>query len=426
MMGLGGGLAKPLCTTFILFLSLATIIGGINGQAVQSCATNLLLPSSVTSLGIATDFCQQVPVAGASPSANYNLWYKRDNSTVINTLSIILMVPRETAPRWYGMGFNSVNQMAGTDAIIFWLSPSSNLPVWGNYYLSVPDISGVNVDNTKLTYKTKPQVIVEASSLYLVYEVEETNAGQFLCQNFVMGQPSDVPTGDKISGQQQHQGESSVIINFVTGSAIINTLNVDGKRRTHGILNIIGWGVLLPIGTIVARYARGFDPLWFYFHAVCQVIGYGFVLAGLITGIKLYEQLPGVGAGDHRALGIFLFVLATIQISAILIRPKREAKLRRYWNWGHWWLGRFALVIAAANIFVGIHLANASSTWRIGYGVVLGVELFVVVVLEILLWVNYARSKNESQLPQTAMQDRNTNGAPAPPQPYETNWDGKP
>lgn len=107
------------------------------------------------------------------------------------------------------------------------------------------------------------------------------------------------------------------------------------------------------------------------------------------------------------------------QISAVLIRPKKEAKLRQYWNWGHWWLGRVALVIAAVNIFVGIHLANASRKWTVAYGVVLALELFVVVVLEILLWANYVRTKNDS-LPQTVLQNLDSNGASAPPH-YETN-----
>lgn len=112
------------------------------------------------------------------------------------------------------------------------------------------------------------------------------------------------------------------------------------------------------------------------------------------------------------------------QLSAVLIRPKKEAKLRRYWNWGHGWTGRVALVIGVVNIFVGIHVANASSTWKVAYGVVLAFELLAVVILESLLWVNYVRNKNDS-LPKTAQHNRDRNGAFAHNAPSEISFGGK-
>ncbi|CAH8350416.1 unnamed protein product [Eruca vesicaria subsp. sativa] len=45
------------------------------------------------------------------------------------------------------------------------------------------------------------------------------------------------------------------------------------KRKIHGILNVVSWGILFPIGEMVARYMRIFesaDSAWLYLHVSCQ------------------------------------------------------------------------------------------------------------------------------------------------------------
>ncbi|KAI3809693.1 hypothetical protein L1987_19291 [Smallanthus sonchifolius] len=42
---------------------------------------------------------------------------------------------------------------------------------------------------------------------------------------------------------------------------------------THGVLNAVSWGVLMPMGAMV-------DPAWFYIHVDCQIIAYGVGVAG--------------------------------------------------------------------------------------------------------------------------------------------------
>uniref|UniRef100_A0A6N2K0S5 Cytochrome b561 domain-containing protein n=1 Tax=Salix viminalis TaxID=40686 RepID=A0A6N2K0S5_SALVM len=42
------------------------------------------------------------------------------------------------------------------------------------------------------------------------------------------------------------------------------------KRNIHGVLNAVSWGILMPIGALIARYLKVFksaDPAWFYLHA---------------------------------------------------------------------------------------------------------------------------------------------------------------
>ena len=87
--------------------------------------------------------------------------------------------------------------------------------------------------------------------------------------------------------------------------------------QTHGILNAVSWGVLLPLGAIIARYLKVFksaDPAWFYLHAACQSSAYIVGVAGWGTGLKLGSESAGITYDTHRNIGITLFCLGTLQV----------------------------------------------------------------------------------------------------------------
>jgi len=83
------------------------------------------------------------------------------------------------------------------------------------------------------------------------------------------------------------------------------------------VLNAVSWGILLPIGAIIARYLKTFksaDPAWFYLHVSCQIIGYGLGVAGWATGLNLGSKSKGIVYTTHRNIGITLFSLGTLQV----------------------------------------------------------------------------------------------------------------
>jgi hypothetical protein len=84
--------------------------------------------------------------------------------------------------------------------------------------------------------------------------------------------------------------------------------------KAHGAVQVFGWGVLLPIGAMVARYARGYDPAWFYIHVTFQMVGFIFIIAGVATGVHLAKSIDTPGLSGHKGLGIFLFILAILQV----------------------------------------------------------------------------------------------------------------
>lgn len=85
------------------------------------------------------------------------------------------------------------------------------------------------------------------------------------------------------------------------------------RVQNHGILAVVSWGILIPIGIMVARYARPFQscrPAWFYTHIFFQVSGFILGVAAWAMGMKL-----GNGTyASHRAIGIVIFTLSILQV----------------------------------------------------------------------------------------------------------------
>ncbi|KAK2966596.1 hypothetical protein RJ640_025281 [Escallonia rubra] len=141
------------------------------------------------------------------------------------------------------------------------------------------------------------------------------------------------------------------------------------------------------MGAMVARYLKQWDPIWFYSHTVFQLLGFIFGFAGVICGFVLDDHLNYSNIDKHRGFGIFILALGCLQVIAFLVRPDKASKVRKYWNWYHYAVGRILLLFAAVNIFYGIHLAKAGSGWNAGYGTAVAILLIVSVVLEARMWM---------------------------------------
>jgi len=62
------------------------------------------------------------------------------------------------------------------------------------------------------------------------------------------------------------------------------------------------------------------------------------------------------------------------------LRPNKEAKIRKYWNWYHHWFGRIALFFGALNIVLGIQIGGAGNEWKLGYGFLLSIILIALMI----------------------------------------------
>nr|GEX61685.1 cytochrome b561 and DOMON domain-containing protein At3g25290-like [Tanacetum cinerariifolium] len=169
------------------------------------------------------------------------------------------------------------------------------------------------------------------------------------------------------------------------------------KRNIHGILNAVSWGILFPVGIIIARYLRTFpsaDPAWFYLHAFCQVSAYAIGVAGWGTGLKLGSESKGITFSTHRNIGITLFCLATVQVFALFLRPNKDHKFRFYWNIYHHGIGYSILVLGILNVFKGLDILSPESKWRSAYIIVISTLGAIALLLEIITWIVTLKRKS--------------------------------
>ncbi|XP_077229942.1 auxin-responsive family protein [Tasmannia lanceolata] len=195
-------------------------------------------------------------------------------------------------------------------------------------------------------------------------------------------------------------------LNFLSGQG---TSSGGGNSRTrrrnvHGVLNAVSWGTLMPLGAIIARYMRVFksaDPAWFYLHVACQTSAYIIGVAGWGTGLKLGKDSPGITYHAHRNIGISLFCLATLQVFALLMRPRKDHKYRLHWNIYHHCVGYTVIILSIINIFKGFDILDPAKKWKRTYiGIIIALGA-IALVLEAITWPIVLRrqwgSSNKSQ-----------------------------
>lgn len=172
------------------------------------------------------------------------------------------------------------------------------------------------------------------------------------------------------------------------------------RRNTHGVLNAVSWGVLMPMGAMTARYLKVFkvaNPAWFYIHAACQTSAYGVGVAGWATGLKLGSDSAGVTHTSHRNIGIILFSLGTLQVFALLLRPKPDNKYRFYWNIYHHGLGYSVIILSIINVYEGLDILDPEKKWKDAYtGILISLGV-ITVVLEALTWFIVLKRKKEDK-----------------------------
>lgn len=370
---------KEVLVGWCVLMALVSLVLPTSGQG---CSENLVGKVSFSTSNLV---CSAYTVG----SSQFYVWALRDNAT--QATSIVVAVPLTTG-NWAGLGFSSEGLMVGSTAVIATLNSSGAAATVYNLKGKSPSLvtpgSGLSFVNS-----SGAEAYYDSTSgyVYMSYQVDLATSTPANAGYLIMAHGAQ----DSGTTLQQHTDYISEPGNFVTGAAAgpsaVSKLNK--KIKVHGSLNIIGWGVLLPIGAMVARYARGFDPAWFYSHIAFQILGYGCIIAGVATGVDVAKLAQPDQLNAHRGLGIFLLALATLQVLAVVLRPKKDAKVRKYWNWYHHWVGRLALFLAVVNIFVGLHMSDAEHGFKVGYISILSIEIGAFVILEFLLWLRWYKKR---------------------------------
>ncbi|XP_010313987.1 cytochrome b561 and DOMON domain-containing protein At5g35735-like isoform X3 [Solanum lycopersicum] len=202
----------------------------------------------------------------------------------------------------------------------------------------------------------------------------------------------------KMHGKGLMNYDSSETINLRTGKGRGNRIHKSSKiRKVHGILNIIGWGVVLPIGVIIARNFREFPLPWLGWkkcHISCQTIGYLVGTTGWAVGIWLGKASKYYSFPKHGTYGLLIFAFATIQMLFFKLKPGESDKYRMYRNMFHHVVGYSLMIGICINILKGIHIIHLDYTsWKPTYLGIVSCLAFIFLVFEIVSWFKFLCDK---------------------------------
>ncbi|XP_062605462.1 uncharacterized protein LOC134267258 [Saccostrea cucullata] len=152
----------------------------------------------------------------------------------------------------------------------------------------------------------------------------------------------------------------------------------------HGCLMVIGWGIFTVWGAFIARYAKSSGKTWFYLHVILQVTGQLCSIAGFIMAV-FSVQFQHFGFA-HGIIGLVVVILGILQpINAVFrpLRPKpycRKSFRRILWEFVHHFGGTSAILMALANISLGVFVANTRSVAWVVWFVYLSIVVAVIFV----------------------------------------------
>ncbi|TYI73069.1 hypothetical protein E1A91_D07G104700v1 [Gossypium mustelinum] len=302
----------------------------------------------------------------------------------ITTLSVAFVATPPKSGGWIAWAINpKATGMVGSQALVAYKNSTTGVPVVRTYDISsyssiVPkDLSFAVWDKTTAESRSDGSLVIFAKIKVTADLAASGKINQFAAANLQSKGTLDLKNG--------HTSGSS------GGDTTIK------KKNIHGILNGVSWGILFPLGAMIARYIRAFesaDPAWFYLHMLCQISGYAIGVAGWGTGLKLGSESPGIMYSGHRNIGIALFVLATVQIFALFLRPKKDHKYRFYWNIYHHGVGYAVLVLGILNVFKGFDILNPDRKWKLAYMIIIIALGAISFLLEAITWVVVLKRKS--------------------------------
>ncbi|GMH21747.1 hypothetical protein Nepgr_023589 [Nepenthes gracilis] len=299
----------------------------------------------------------------------WNTFILRYSQSKDHVITFILSALYTTG--WVGIGFSKDGKMLGASAVVGWISRSGHARI-KQYHAKGYTPSEVIPGQGHLNFTTiPPAVMLNGANIYLAFQLKFTSP--LKQQPTLLAYGSKYPVNHELT---KHDDKTSMVIDYSAEAPIVTKSEDDYSKmkRSHGILGIFGWGLILPVGAIVARFLKHKEPLWYYLHTVIQFAGFLIALAGVVIGQALYNHMHA-DAAAHRGIGYFALTLSILQILAFFIRPSKESKIRGLWSAYHRWFGVITLFFGALNIVLGMQIGGAGSDWKIGYGFLLAINM---------------------------------------------------
>ncbi|CAL9121748.1 unnamed protein product [Musa textilis] len=369
---------KPAIVSLCLFLFL------LHYSTAQSCVSETFSSNRVYSS------CNSLPYLGASLHWNYH----SSNGTV----DVAYRAPQSSSG-WVAWAVNPTGSgMIGANAFLAFPDSNGAVTVYTTKFSSYA-VEASDVKDENLSFPVSSKQAEYANGYYTIFATLELpnnstklNTAWQASTQLQNGVPNGHPTGNNLLSKSN--------LDFLSGDAVSAGGNSRLRRKNiHGVLNAISWGILMPIGAIMARYVKVFkvaDPAWFYLHVACQCSAYIIGISGWGLGLKLGSESVGITYHKHRDIAIALFCLATVQVFALLLRPNKEHKYRIYWNVYHHSVGYCIIILSIVNIFEGFDILDPAKKWKHAYIGVIATLGGVALVLEAVTWTIVLRRKSRS------------------------------
>ncbi|QCE01744.1 hypothetical protein DEO72_LG7g3044 [Vigna unguiculata] len=387
--------SSPLLPLTILTLTLLPLTLGANAQPCSEAFLKLAEQKNISD-------CKRLRTLGAEFAWKLH-GNGSENSTVVD---VLFGAALNTAQGWIGWGVNPGRrpEMVGTKAIIAVKRSDEKWRV-NTYNITKEIRNGCNLLPSEIGIVSNMSVEHDGDNLHTMMYVRlnlSSEAYNVTKLNHVWQVGYDIEGWHPL-------GHPKTLRN-VDSTEVINLTDSNGRgtgqyrsylRSIHGVLNIIGWGTLLPIGIIIARYFRVFpfkcDPLWFNLHIGFQLTGFLVGTTGWAIGLSLGHSSRYYTFRDHRTYGILIFTFSTIQMLAFRLKPKLTDDYRKYWNMYHHFLGYGLLAIIFINIFKGIRILEGGDAWKWGYVADLAFLGAVAFGLEVYTWIHFFMLKQQQK-----------------------------
>jgi len=191
------------------------------------------------------------------------------------------------------------------------------------------------------------------------------------------------------------------------GGSGSTTLSFNGKVVIHGGLMIAGWGFLLPLGAIVAKFGKHRDDAWWFkLHRIIQPVGLLIAIISWIYALRNFSALEAKGVDTlhypHAVCGIITMVIGSLQPLNAFVRPhptnegEQKSSIRFAWEIMHKSLGWMCILLAFSTIGMGITLLPPEDNTK--FTVILGIVLALLFAV-LLFLVNESKRYKRNKLP---------------------------
>lgn len=173
------------------------------------------------------------------------------------------------------------------------------------------------------------------------------------------------------------------------------------KQIAHGSMMLIGWGFLLPLGAIFARFFKHRpNGIWFKIHRLIQSIGLVFSLTGWIIALVNFDVFQDRDMRFvHGLVGSIVMALGLLQPVNAILRPHLppggshgdKTKRRIIWEYYHKGAGWTAIFLAFFVVVLGTTML-AEKDDRLAFQITFGIVILTIIGFSLFSIVDRKRN----------------------------------